>query len=149
MIWLWPGRGRFRSASTRESGVRFFAVEAWRKSTLDDIDWQPVEGFPNVWMRFLGENLDEGPWVLHVKHGPNYVENRHWHEADTVYVFTAGEMIVDGEGSYRPGDVRWVRAHHFYGPERAGPGGCEFLLVGAGNPMMHYEPPNEAERLSV
>ena len=113
----------------------------WRKTTLDEVDWQPVEGFPNVWMKFLGDSLEDGPWVLQVRHGPNYEEPKHWHEADTVYIFTAGEMRVGDEGTYRPGDVRWVRARTFYGPETAGPDGCEFILVGAGNPMMHYEPP--------
>ena len=116
----------------------------WRKTTLADVEWQPVENFPDVSMKFLGESLEEGPWVLQVRHAPNYVEGKHWHEADTVYVFTAGEMMVDGEATYRPGDVRWVRAGSYYGPERAGADGCEFLLVGAGNPQMHFEPPTGA-----
>jgi hypothetical protein len=116
-------------------------VEDWRKATLDDVDWQPVEGFPGVSMKFLGESLERGPWVLQVQHAPGYVENRHWHEADTVYIFTAGEMRVADEATYRPGDVRWVRAGLLYGPEIAGPQGCEFILVGAGNPTMHYETP--------
>lgn len=117
-------------------------VEQWRKVTLADIEWQSPEGFPDVAMKFLGENLETGPYVLQVRHAPNYVEPKHWHEADTIYIFTAGEMIVGGEGSYRPGDVRWVRAGTYYGPETAGPDGCEFFLIGAGIPMMHFEPPN-------
>jgi hypothetical protein len=113
----------------------------WRKATLADVPWEPVEGFPGVAMKFLGESLDVGPWVLQVRHPPDYVEARHCHEADTVYVITAGEMAVPGEGTYRPGDVRWVRAGTFYGPEAAGPSGCEFLIIGAGRPDMRFEPP--------
>jgi hypothetical protein len=41
--------------------------------------------------------------------------------------------------------VRWVRAGTFYGPETAGPDGCEFILIGAGNPTMHYEPRVETD----
>ena len=36
----------------------------------------------------------------------------------------SGEFIVDGEGSYRPGELRWVRAGVAYGPERAGAEGA-------------------------
>ena len=116
----------------------------WSKTTLDEMEWQPVEGFPDVWMKFLGESLEDGPWVMQVRHGPNYVEAQHWHEADTVYVFTDGEMVVDGEGTYRPGDVRWVRAGTYYGPETAGPDGCEFLLISYGLAAMHYEAPSSS-----
>jgi hypothetical protein len=116
-------------------------MASWRKATLEELPWQPIEGFPGVSMRFLGDSQETGPWVMHVRHRPNYQEPRHWHEADTVYVFTAGEMTIGEEGTYRPGDVRWVREGTFYGPETAGAEGCEFLLIGAGSPMMHYEAP--------
>ena len=62
------------------------------KTTLDEMEWQPVEGFPDVWMKFLGESLEDGPWVMQVRHGPNYVEAQHWHEADTFYIFQTVEM---------------------------------------------------------
>ena len=120
-------------------------MQTWSKVTLADMEWQAPEGFPNVAMKFLGESLEAGPYVLQVRHAPDYVEPKHWHEADTVYIFTAGEMRVGDEGAYLPGDVRWVRARTFYGPETAGPDGCEFFLIGAGNPMMHYEPPDAQE----
>jgi hypothetical protein len=111
------------------------------KTTLDDVEWQPVEGYPDVSMRFLGESLEAGPWAMQIRFAPGYVESPHWHEADTFYIITKGEMVVGDEGAYRPGDVRWVRARTFYGPETAGADGCEFILIGAGNPAMHYEPP--------
>jgi hypothetical protein len=118
-------------------------MKAWHKASLADIEWQTPDGFPDVQMKFLGESLEHGPHVLLVRHPPEYVEPKHWHEADTVYIFTSGEMRVEGEASYRPGDVRWVRAGTYYGPETAGPDGCEFFLIGAGgSPLMHFEPPN-------
>src|SRR5438105_14483092 len=86
------------------------AMADWGKRTLADMEWQAPEGFPDVAMKFLGESLDDGPYVLQVRHAPDYVEPRHWHEADTIYIFTAGEMRVDDEAAYRPGDGRWVRA---------------------------------------
>jgi hypothetical protein len=117
-------------------------MKAWQKATVEDTEWQTPDGFPGVGMKFLGESLEAGPYVLLVRHPPNYIEPKHWHEADTVYIFTAGEMRVEDEESYRPGDVRWVRAGTYYGPETAGPDGCEFYLIGAGgNPVMHFEVP--------
>ena len=114
----------------------------WSRATLDELEWQAVDGYPDVSMRFRGEDLERGPWAMHIRFAPDYVEQPHWHEADTFYIVTAGEMRVGNEGSYHPGDVRWVRAGTFYGPETAGPDGCEFILIGAGNPAMHYEDPS-------
>ena len=116
----------------------------WSKATLAQLPWEAVDGYPGVKWRFLGESQEDGPWIMHIQHSPGYVEKKHWHEADTVYVFTDGEMVVDGEGTYRPGDVRWVRAGTYYGPETAGPDGCEFLLISYGLAAMHYEAPSSS-----
>jgi len=53
----------------------------------------------------------------------------HSHPCDTLYVIQSGEFIVDGEGSYVPGDLRWVKAGVTYGPERAGDDGAVVLIV--------------------
>jgi hypothetical protein len=45
-----------------------------------------------------------------------------------------GEMSVGDEGAFGAGDVRWVRAGTFYGPEVAGADGCELLLISSGGP---------------
>lgn len=63
---------------------------------------------------------------------PGYVGTRHSHEADTVYIVRRGVLHVEGEGSFGVGDIRWVKAGTVYGPERAGPEGCEVFLVAAG-----------------
>jgi hypothetical protein len=72
---------------------------------------------------------------------PNYVGKRHWHPADTVYVIRRGQFTVAGEGTYEVGDIRWVKAGTPYGPEGAGPEGCEVMLIAAGKfPLPTYDP---------
>ena len=39
---------------------------------------------------------------------------------------------MEGEGSFHVGDIRWVKAGTVYGPEWAGPEGCEVFLIAAG-----------------
>ncbi len=63
---------------------------------------------------------------------PDYKAPSHWHPSDTIYVITQGEFSVEGEGTYRPGDVRWVQGGTAYGSESAGPEGCEFYIVSLG-----------------
>ena len=60
------------------------------------------------------------PAVRQVTFPPNATLGLHSHPCDTLYVIQSGEFIVDGEGSYRPGELRWVKAGVAYGPERAG-----------------------------
>ena len=43
-----------------------------------------------------------------------------------------GELVIPGEGSYREGEVRWVRGGTAYGPEMGGPDGVEFWFVSMG-----------------
>jgi hypothetical protein len=72
---------------------------------------------------------------------PNYVGKVHWHPTDTVYVVRRGQFIVEGEGTFEAGDLRWVKAGTPYGPESAGPDGCEVMLIGAGKfPLPTYDP---------
>jgi hypothetical protein len=44
-----------------------------------------------------------------------------------------GQFIVDGEGTFEVGDMRWGKAGMSYGPERAGPDGCEVILITKGS----------------
>ena len=104
-------------------------MEYWKLIALDQVPWQSQVGYDGVETKFLGETREDGPPIMHVRFAPDHVEPPHWHNADTLYVITAGEFVVGGEGTYRVGDVRWVRAGTFYGPERAGSQGCEFVLA--------------------
>jgi hypothetical protein len=79
--------------------------------------------------------------VLVFRFPPNHLSPVHWHPADTVYVVRSGEFIVDGEGSFHPGDMRWVKAGTVYGPERSGGDGCEVMLIASGTyPLPIYDP---------
>jgi mannose-6-phosphate isomerase-like protein (cupin superfamily) len=83
--------------------------------------------------QFLGESWEKGPWIVPNRFPPNCRADKHSHNHDTVYLVTKGTMSFnDGSGWYRAGDVRWVRAGVEYGPEEAGPEGCEFILISYG-----------------
>ncbi len=75
---------------------------------------------------------DTGHTFMLTRFAPNYRAPSHWHPSDTIYIVTRGEFGVEGEGVYRPGDVRWVRGGTAYGSETAGPDGCEFYIVSMG-----------------
>jgi quercetin dioxygenase-like cupin family protein len=97
-----------------------------------------------------GEDCDVT--VLIFTFPPGHRGSVHWHPTDTVYVVQRGQFIVEGEGMYEPGDVRWVKAGTAYGPEAAGPEGCDVMLIGAGRfPLPTYDPavvtpPSSSER---
>lgn len=84
----------------------------------------------------------EGEFVL-MRFPPDYVAPSHWHPSDTVYIITQGLFIVEGEGEYRPGQIRWVGGGYAYGAETAGPEGCEFYLLSLG-PFSIHDPDEEA-----
>jgi mannose-6-phosphate isomerase-like protein (cupin superfamily) len=84
-------------------------------------------------VQFLGESWEKGPWIVPNRFSPNLKADRHAHNHDTIYYILEGSMTFnDGSGWMTKGDLRWVRAGHIYGPEEAGPEGCDFLLVSAG-----------------
>ncbi len=85
----------------------------------------PVELFP-----LTGDACDLACLVF--KFPPNYVGTRHSHPADTLYIVRKGVFNVEGEGAYKVGDIRWVKANTVYGPETAGPEGCEVILIAHG-----------------
>jgi hypothetical protein len=64
---------------------------------------------------------------------PHYAGVVHSHPEDTVYIVRRGQFIVDGEGTFEVGDMRWVKAGTSYGPERAGADGCEVILITKGD----------------
>lgn len=86
---------------------------------------------------------DTGHTFLLTRFAPDYRAPSHWHPSDTIYIITRGEFTVEGESTYRPGDVRWVRGGTAYGEESAGPEGCEFYIVSLG-PFDVKDPAAEA-----
>ena len=84
-------------------------------------------------------------WEASLK--PNYVAESHWHPYDIVQIFLEGEFICEGEGSFFPGDIRWVKAGQST-IEGAGSEGSRFYLIALGGdiPLMWddlYEVPEK------
>lgn len=80
-----------------------------------------------------------GEAVFYVRLGPGASSPRHWHPSDTVYIVRRGELVIPGEGTYREGEVRWVKGGTAYGPEMGGPDGVEFWFVSMG-PFGTFDP---------
>lgn len=100
-----------------------------------DVPWETFHdphGRPTTPVRVLKAN---DPYLIEADFPPNFYAGLHWHPFDTLYLFAAGEMRIGAEGRFGPGDVRWVRAGHAYGPEEAGPQGVRFFLVSLGGPI--------------
>lgn len=97
-----------------------------------EVPWEQFNdphGRPTTPVRILKMN---DPYLLEADFPPNFYAGEHWHPHDTIYIITAGEMRIGSEGSFRPGDVRWVRGGHTYGPEEAGEAGVRFFLLSLG-----------------
>lgn len=120
-------------------------------TATDDVDplgeRRPITIDAQPWVDFTDPNEPDRPpgplvrWlidpasgnrVVHVKSWPGRNADPHWHLSDSMYVITAGEMVIEGEGTYRPGDIRWVRGGFAYGPEGCGPDGVEYLFISLG-----------------
>jgi len=85
--------------------------------------------------------------VMTFEFPPHYAGVVHSHPHDTVYIVRRGQFIVDGEGAFEVGDMRWVKAGTPYGPERAGPDGCEVILITWGSfPPENGDPDNPPTR---
>jgi quercetin dioxygenase-like cupin family protein len=63
---------------------------------------------------------------------PGFTSNAHWHKSDTLYVVLSGEWEVEGEGTYRPGDYRWVQGGTAYGVEATGTTHAQILIISFG-----------------
>jgi len=147
-------RGINQLSTAKQGGILKTIADhnSWRgKANLDGGEWTTFvdpetspEFFDHmtdvVKVKFMGESWETGPWVVPNKFPPNTRAERHAHGADTIYVIMRGSMTFnDGTGWYEPGDVRWVRANHTYGPEESGPDGCEFILVSMGPIDVQWE----------
>jgi redox-sensitive bicupin YhaK (pirin superfamily) len=121
----------------------------------DDFAWEQFpdpHGRPTTPVRILHGGV---PFVLEAHFPPGFRAGLHWHPHDTIYVITAGALQFGDEGWFRPGDLRWVRGGHSYGPELAGPEGVRFHLVSLGGPVglnwsdLHAVPPELVARLDA
>ena len=115
------------------------------KFNPEDVDaiTDPTTGSGDI--RLFDEALgQEGqPFVLHVQDPPNKTRPRHYHHGDVIYFYVAGEHHIEGEGTYRAGDVRWTRAGHAYGPETTGSEGATHIAPGSWQWDRHRQPKTE------
>jgi quercetin dioxygenase-like cupin family protein len=99
-----------------------------RRWTVDDHEnarYEDKHIEPYVYLR----RISADPAIRQVTFPPNASLAVHSHPCDTLYVVQSGEFIVEGEDTYRPGDLRWVKAGVTYGPERAGAEGAVVMIV--------------------
>ena len=100
------------------------------------ISWQSFDdpaGRPTQPVQVLMEgNLS----ILRTRFVPEYTAGDHWHDFDTWYFITDGDMRFGHEGVYKTGEVRQVSGGFSYGPEEPGIDGVEFVLVSIGGPVM-------------
>ena len=118
-----------------------------------EVDWEMFQDpheRPTCPVRMM---KTDPPSLLDVDFPPNFYAGLHWHPFDTLYFVVEGEMLIGPEGSFVPGDVRWVKAGHPYGPEEASDKGVRFFLISMGDDVglnwadIYDVPDNLAERL--
>ena len=112
-------------------GAEDGAVRPWTVEDHDNPRFEDEHIEPYVNLR----RISADPAIRQVSVPPNASLGVHSHPCDTLYIIESGEFIVDGEGSYRPGDLRWVPAGVAYGPERAGPDGAVVMIVSTNGPF--------------
>jgi quercetin dioxygenase-like cupin family protein len=100
-------------------------VHRWVVDDIENTRFEDSHIDPYVHLR----RISTDPAIREVSFPPNARLGVHSHPCDTLYIIQSGEFIVDGEGTYRPGELRWVRGGATYGPERAGPEGTVLLIV--------------------
>ena len=110
--------------------------------TLDALPWETFldaagrdQGVRFKWIvdPALGKNC------MLLRLPPNHRAPGHWHDSDSLYLVTRGELVIEGEGSFFAGQVRWVRGGFAYGAEGAGPSGCEMFYFSLG-PYGRHDP---------
>lgn len=116
---------------------------------LDELPWVPYSdsGDPanSTVLTKTIVHPDTGHHVMLIKLLPGVPGRTHWHDSDTLYIVRNGELHIEGEGTYRPGSIRWVKGGFAYAPETSGDAGAEFYFISLGPYGLHYldegEPP--------
>ena len=109
-----------------DDAIRRFSIDAAEAARYDD---DHIEPYVNL------RRVSRDPAIVEVTFPPNARLAVHSHPSDTLYVFRSGEFHIEGEGVFRPGELRWVRGGEVYGPEWAGAEGAVLLIVALGGPF--------------
>jgi hypothetical protein len=112
--------------------------------TIDDLPWTgyigPGKTEPSQYTHTKTlADPESGNFFMLVRIEAGAPGPSHWHLSDTIYIVRKGVLTVPGEGTYREGDVRWVKGGLAYGGELPGPDGVEFFFVSLG-PYGWFDP---------
>tara|TARA_A100001037_G_C15101645_1_gene614290 strand:- start:274 stop:1014 length:741 start_codon:yes stop_codon:yes gene_type:complete len=128
------------------------AIEHFLPETIEWELFHDPHGRPTTPVRML---KTDGPSFLETKFEPNFSIGHHWHPFDTLYIIMDGNMTIGPEGNFVPGDIRWIKAGHVYGPEVSGDKGVRFFLMSMGDEIglnwadLYETPQNLSERLET
>jgi ectoine hydroxylase-related dioxygenase (phytanoyl-CoA dioxygenase family) len=107
------------------------------KITAEGIDpfIDPTTGSGNIFMLAEAMGQSGRPFAFMVEDPPHKTRPRHYHHGDVIYVYVQGEHVIEGEGTYRAGDIRWTKAGHTYGPETTGSEGGAWWVISYSDPI--------------
>ena len=104
---------------------------------MDDLPWvgwiDPRTGEKNTTVlskSLLPDSKNHSAAIVWTE--PGFTSSPHWHPSDTLYVVLSGEWHIEGEGTYRPGEYRWVPGGTAYGVESTGSEHAQILLISFG-----------------
>tara|TARA_B100000809_G_C15020700_1_gene488329 strand:- start:309 stop:1004 length:696 start_codon:yes stop_codon:yes gene_type:complete len=127
------------SAPLGPAEITLIKKQAFAWQSFDDPAGRPTQPVQLL----MGGNLS----ILRTRFVPEYTAGDHWHDFDTWYFITDGDMRFGHEGVYKTGQVRQVTGGYSYGPEEPGDDGVEFVLVSVGGPvMLHWADMEPAPR---
>ncbi len=104
---------------------------------VDEVPWGPRHrtmedgGTASSHGKFIGDPAD-GPWVNYSEMGPAFLVKPHSHPVDEVIFVVKGGLKL-GAKTYGPGTIVSIKADTQY-QLQAGPEGCTFVNVRAGDP---------------
>ena len=109
----------------------------WKYIRPSEYDWELFKDTHGRKTSMVREFVTGDEYIWEASLEPNYVAESHWHPFDIVQIFLEGEFIAEGEGSFFPGDIRWVKAGHS-SVEGASDQGSRFYLIALGGdiPLM-------------
>ena len=109
----------------------------WKYIRPSEYDWELFKDTHGRKTSMVREFVTGDEYIWEASLEPNYLAESHWHPFDIVQIFLEGEFIVEDEGSFFPGDIRWVKAGHS-SVEGASDQGSRFYLIALGGdiPLM-------------
>ena len=111
--------------------------ENWKYIRPSEYNWELFKDTHGRKTSMVREFVTGDEYIWEASLEPNYLAESHWHPFDIVQIFLEGEFIVEDEGSFFPGDIRWVKAGHS-SVEGASDQGSRFYLIALGGdiPLM-------------